>query len=116
MYQIPPLLHRLNVIQKALDYGHPVRIDGYEYIQLDRLYCRMERHQGGAVSIVALAAEHLENRGQLMTAVAAMPHEHWLAVATRTALIDTAKVGAVVEKVFEARAAYVDALLNGVTI
>ncbi|MGI0856521.1 hypothetical protein ACRCPZ_30450 [Pseudomonas aeruginosa] len=116
MYQIPPLLHRLNVIQKALDYGHPVRIDGYEYIQLDRLYCRMERHQGGAVSIVALAAEHLENRGQLMTAVAAMPHEHWLAVATRTALIDTAKVGAVVEMVFEAQAAHVEALLNGVMI
>ncbi|HDZ3430367.1 TPA: hypothetical protein RSU94_002475, partial [Pseudomonas aeruginosa] len=46
MNQIPPLLHRLNIIQKALDYGHPVRIDGYEYIQLDRLYCRMERHQG----------------------------------------------------------------------
>jgi len=109
-------IHLLNVVQKALDYGFPISVAGVEHVQLDRIYRRALRRDGGHDVVVALPAEHLDLRSTLMDVAVGMDWEAWSLLAAQTAVINPRQVKSTLEMLHEARASHAKHAAAGVTI
>ena len=99
------LTHRLNSVQKLLDRGIPVTIQGMEYIQLDKLYVRAVMTRGDG-SKEARPIEVSSSRLALIDLVSKMSEDEYASVVGTLTLNDFNNRAFVTDMVHEAMQIY----------